>query len=108
MAEAMLVGTPCIATNWSSNTEFMNSSVACMVDYTFTSLKEDYPPYKKGAVWADPNVDQASEYMQRLSKDEKFYHHISEAARSYISKKLGMEQASENIKLRVTQIYGKD
>ena len=47
MAEAMIVGTPVIATNWSSNTEFMNSDVACMVDCNFVSLEKDSPPYKK-------------------------------------------------------------
>lgn len=49
MAEAMIVGTPVIATNWSSNTEFMNPDVACMVDCSFVELKKDSPPYKKGA-----------------------------------------------------------
>jgi len=33
LAEAMALGTPVIATNYSANTEFMNSDVACMVDY---------------------------------------------------------------------------
>ncbi len=41
MAEAMLNDTPVIATNWSSNTEFMNEKVACMVDYKFTELEKD-------------------------------------------------------------------
>ena len=107
MAEAMLVGTPCIATNWSSNTEFMNSNVACMVDYTFTKLEKDCPPYKKGAVWADPDTDQAAQYMKRLAADKKFYQDLFQAARSYANKKLGMEQASENIQSRLAQIYKK-
>ena len=33
MAESMYVGTPVIATDWSGNTEFMNSDTACMVGY---------------------------------------------------------------------------
>ena len=108
MAEAMLVGTPCIATNWSSNTEFMNDDVACMVDYSFTTLKEDYPPYKKGAVWADPDVDQAAGYMKKLLEDKKYYNGLAQRAKSYISRKLGMDQALEKVKRRMAQIYEKD
>lgn len=108
MAEAMLVGTPCIATNWSSNTEFMDKNVACMIDYTFTHLKKDCPPYKKGAVWAEPDILQASEYMKQLVDDKKFYKQISDKAYCYISNKLGMKQAVEKIEERLVQIYKKD
>ena len=108
MAEAMLVGTPCIATNWSSNTEFMNNEVACMVDYSFTSLKEDYPPYKKGAVWADPDIGQAAEYMKQLAADSDYYESLARSANQYISEKLGMNQAVERIETRIAQIYKKE
>ena len=46
LAEAMLLGTPTIATNWSSNTEFMNKDVACMVDYKLITIERDIPPFK--------------------------------------------------------------
>ena len=105
MAEAMLNGRPVIATNWSSNTEFMNENVACMVDYSFTTLQSDCPPYKKGARWADPNIDQAADYMKKLYTDENYYHQLSENGQNYISGKLGKEQAVSKIEQRVKEIY---
>lgn len=105
MAEAMLNGRPVIATNWSSNTEFMNKDVACMVDYTFTTLQQDCPPYKKGARWADPDVDQAVKYMQKLYSDESYYNQLCNKARTYISGKLGKDQAVTKIEQRVKEIY---
>ena len=42
MAESMYVGTPVIATDWSGNTEFMNSDTACMVGYDMIELDKDY------------------------------------------------------------------
>ena len=35
LAEAMYLGKPVIATNWSANTEFMDKETACMIDYVF-------------------------------------------------------------------------
>ena len=40
----MYVGTPVIATDWSGNTEFMNSDTACMVGYDMIELDKDYEP----------------------------------------------------------------
>ncbi len=89
MAEAMLNDTPVIATNWSSNTEFMNEKVACMVDYKFTELEKDCPPYKKGAVWADPDVKEAAKFMRKLYSDKVFYNQLAKDAKAFVSKKLG-------------------
>lgn len=108
MAEAMLNGTPVIATNWSSNTEFMNEKVACMVDYKFTRLENDCPPYKKGAVWADPDIVQAASFMNKLYSDRTFYNKLSCDAKGFISEKLGMGQAVSLIEERIEKIYKKD
>lgn len=105
MAEAMIVGTPVIATNWSSNTEFMNSEVACMVDYGFVALEKDSPPYKKGSVWADPDVVQAAKYMRKLYQDKDYYAKLKEKAQEYILDKLSMERAVNRLEERVKEIY---
>ncbi len=77
MAEAMYLGTPVIATNWSGNTEFMNSDTACMVGYDLIELDRDYDVFKKGNVWADAHVDEAADYMKRLYEDKEFYNQIA-------------------------------
>lgn len=105
MAEAMIVGTPVIATNWSSNTEFMNSNVACMVDCDFVSLKKDSPPYKKGSVWAEPDVDMAARYMRKLYRQPAYYEHLKKKAQEYILQKLSMENAVSRLEKRVGEIY---
>ncbi len=105
MAEAMINGTPCIATNWSSNTEFMNNNVACMVGYDFVTLDHDCPPYKKGSVWADARISEASDYMVRLVSDKEFYQKMQEHAKDYIEEKLGKEQAMDRLKENIQFIY---
>lgn len=108
MAEAMLNGVPVIATNWSSNTEFMDPDVACMVDYKFIKLNKDQPPYRAGAVWADPDIRQAALFMKRLVNESDFYNALSKRAKLFISNKLSMHCAVECIEKRLKEIYKED
>ena len=89
IAEAMLLGTAVVATNWSANTEFMNEQVACMVGYCMKKLEYDIGPYKKGQCWADPDLEQAAEYMKRLYEDKDFYIERTELGKQYVQNKLG-------------------
>lgn len=104
MAEAMLNGTPCIATNWSSNTEFMNDDVACMVDYDFITLGKNMSPYPKGSKWADANTDSAAKYMIKLYEDREFYEEIATKAKTYIENKLSLEKAGQMVRDRILEI----
>jgi len=105
LAEAMMLGTPTIATDWSSNTEFMNSDVACMVKAKLVEIREDTGVFKKGNLWADPDIDQAAMYMKRLYEDEIYGTELTQKAKVYIAEHLGMQRAAEQIRTRVEAIY---
>ena len=100
----MLNGTPCIATNWSANTEFMNKDVACMVDYKMVELDHEVGPYKKGSHWAEPNVEQAAEYMKLLRVNQDKYCKMSIVSKEYIEERLSMKRLKELIESRVAVI----
>lgn len=105
MAEAMLVETPVIATNWSANTEFMSPEVACMVDARLIELDRDYGLFKKGSRWADADIAQTAEYMIKLFEDREFADKMAKKAKEYIDKKLSMETAVKLMKDRIQEIY---
>lgn len=108
LAEAMIVGTPTIATNWSANTEFVDGESACLVDYEMIELDRDIPPYKKGYHWADANVGQAAEYMKRLYEDRDFYESIVQNGRRCVAKRLNMERSTRIVKERLEKIRRED
>lgn len=105
LAEAMLLGTPTIATNWSSNTEFMTKETACMVDAEMVTLDRDIASFKKGNRWAEPDVKQAAGYMRRLYEDPAYCQILSQKAKDHIEKKLSIANAVEIINRRISSIY---
>jgi len=66
IAEAMSIGKPTIATAYSSVQDYMTPANSYPVGYRLIELEEDYGPYKKGGVWADPDLDHAAAQMRRV------------------------------------------
>jgi len=104
-AEAMFLGTPVIATNWSSNTEFMNNDVACMVDYELIPIAKDLGPFQAGNRWAEPDIQHAAQFMKRLYSDTEYYYEIAGRAKAHIHSKLSLGQAASLAQNRITEIY---
>jgi glycosyltransferase involved in cell wall biosynthesis len=69
MGEAMLLGKPVIATNYSGNVDFMTAENSYLVDYRIVPLTRDYGPYMRGHVWADPDVVQAARFIREVAFD---------------------------------------
>lgn len=105
LAEAMLLGTPTIATNYSANTEFQSKESACMVNYKLIALSRNIWPYKKGFTWADPDVSQAAEYMKKLYTDKNFYCGMQKNGQQYILNKLSIESIRTIMKEQIKRIY---
>ena len=66
IAEAMAMGKAVIATNWGGNTDFIDSNNSFPVDYNLVKLKENYGPYRKGEVWAEPSKSSATKLMSSV------------------------------------------
>ena len=105
MAEAMMSGTPCVATDWSANVEFMDAESACMVDYTLIKNPTDEGLYKKGCIWAEPDCGQAAAYMKRLAEDSEFYTLLQENGRKYIREKLGEKNTIDILRREIDRIW---
>ncbi len=105
MAEAMLLGTPVIATNWSANVEFMNVDSACMVNYRLVENPRNEDLYKKGCIWAEPDYEQAANYMKRLATDEKYYILMQENGKRCIKEKLGEVNTIDILRQEIDRIW---
>jgi glycosyltransferase involved in cell wall biosynthesis len=81
LAEAMFLGKPVIATDWSGNRDFMTADNSCPVRCRVVPLEHDYPPYRRDQVWAEPDVEHAAWYMGRVVAEPAWARRLGEAAR---------------------------
>lgn len=92
MAECMSLGKPVIATAFSGNLDFTRANNSCQVGYRARPItNRDYQynqgieqTYHEGAVWAEPNLDQAAVWMRRLASDKRLRESIGRAGQKTI------------------------
>ena len=64
LAAAMAAEKPVIATGYSGNLEFMPTNYPFLVDYRLVEVGDGAAPYDPTAIWAEPNLETASERMR--------------------------------------------
>jgi glycosyltransferase involved in cell wall biosynthesis len=104
LVEAMALGKPVIATNYSGNVDFMNDRNSFPVRYRLVTLDQDYGPYRRGAVWAEPDVDHAAEQMRRVVEQPLLSAEIAARARADVARTLGPQAVGERMRQRLTAL----
>lgn len=101
MAEAVALGKPVIATNYSGSLAFLNEQNSYLVGYETTTVPADCGPYLEGAAWADPDIDEAASVMRdvylnreesaargRLAREQARTIHTPERTAMFIRRRL--------------------
>lgn len=104
MAEAMFYGKPVIATGYSSNTEFMNVGNSFLVKYKLIPIEQDCGPYKKGNVWAQPDVEHAADLMRYVFNNYQEAQQIGAIAAAEIQTLLNPQITGSKIRKRLEYI----
>lgn len=104
IAEAMSLGKPVIATNWSGNVDFMNKENSFPVSYQLIKLEADIGPYPKGATWAEPNVNDAAEKMKAVFGDKLLVKVIGDSAKNYMSCRYSTKNSAEAMYARISEV----
>jgi glycosyltransferase involved in cell wall biosynthesis len=89
-AEAMLLGRPVIATAWSGNMDFMAPDAAALIGYKLIPAVDPRGVFEApGAVWADPDIDEATKWLQRLADDPALRAALGAAGQALARQRLG-------------------
>lgn len=105
LAEAMALGKPVIATRYSSNTDFMRDANSLGVDYRRVAITEDHGPYRRGAYWAEPDLEHAAAHMRRLVADRDFARQLGQRARQDILAEHDARRVGERYAQRLRSIW---
>ncbi len=104
VAECMYLGKPVIATDWSATAEFLDATNGAPVRHRLVTLERSHGPYAKGQTWAEPDVDHAAEWMQRLFADRTLAAHLGAAARQTIEERFSPEAIGARYRRRLEVI----
>jgi glycosyltransferase involved in cell wall biosynthesis len=104
LAEAMYLGKPVIATNWSGNIDFINEQNACVVDFTLKQIGQNYGPYSANQYWAEPHTDQAANFMRKLVQDKEYANRIGILGKETITNKYSPQMIGNMYKSRLLQL----
>ncbi len=104
IAEAMLAGKPVITTAYSGNMDFTTDDTSLLVDYKLIPVQQGDYPYAKDEVWAEPNIEQAGDYMRKLVKDRNFSTLFAKKGQELISTSFSIKSMGERYKKRLDLI----
>jgi glycosyltransferase involved in cell wall biosynthesis len=113
LAEAMAIGKPAIATAYSGNLDFMSSANSCLVGYRPREIgaadHADNPgidtTYTGGALWAEPDLDQAARWMSILQSDPEQRGHIGRAGQRTITSSFSAQAVAARAVERLVELY---
>lgn len=89
-AEAMLLGLPVVATDWSGTQTFLSAECAALVPVRLVPAHDPRGVFvAPGAVWAEPDVVAAAAALVRLADDPAARHAMGAAGRRAAQERLG-------------------
>ena len=85
IAEAMLLNKAVITTGYSGNMDFTTPGTAALVDHMLAPLAEDDYPFGEGQHWAEPSIEHAAWWMQRLASQPQLRERQTQAAQALMN-----------------------
>jgi glycosyltransferase involved in cell wall biosynthesis len=107
VAEAMVLGKPVVATDYSATTELVTPETGWPVDYRLIPVQAGTYPFHDGQVWADADIDHAAWQMRRVVEDRPEVERRCAAARALIHRDYGMAAVSSRQLARLRSLEGR-
>jgi glycosyltransferase involved in cell wall biosynthesis len=90
LLESMAAGVPVIATAWSGPMDFLTHRNAALVDYHLRDVRPgEYAPDVPGCKWAEPSVEHAALWLQRLQQHPEMAKRLGQRGRETVRELYG-------------------
>lgn len=92
LAEAMYLGKPVIATGYSGNLDFMDRANSILIGYKMVPIIDPQKIYtRRNQMWAEPDVEEAAEWLKRLADDPDLRADIGRQARESVQRYFSLD-----------------
>jgi glycosyltransferase involved in cell wall biosynthesis len=105
LAEAMYLGKPVVATNYSGNTEFMNEENSFPVNYQLSTIKESDGLFCTKTIWADPLLPHAIDQLKNVYENAGLRKLKANNASFYVKDKLSFSSIGAIMSERTEYLY---
>lgn len=95
LAEAMLLGKPVIATDYSGNLDFTTDQTAALVPVQLRKVLPGEYPFGAGQSWAEPDTAAAAQIMRTLLEDAAWRERIAVRGQEYVRTHYSPEVVAE-------------
>lgn len=103
IAEAMALGQPVVATNFSGNVDFCDPETAFLVDGELVPLRPGEYLFHEGQYWCDPDVSLAAGQLVRVFGDAALRKRIAAAGRERIERDYSMAAVARAYRQRLAE-----
>ena len=98
VAEAMALGKPVIATDYSGTTDLISPETGFPVNYKLIDLKQgDYPEWV-GQVWADADVAHAAWHLRRIYEEPSVAAQVGSRAKQFIGSEFSLSACAKRLR----------
>ncbi len=98
-AEAMLLGRPVVATDYSGTTDFLDATCGMPIPYRLVPAVDPRGVFEApGAVWAEADVPAAAAALRRLADDPALRARLGEAGRTAAQARLGSAPLADAVR----------
>jgi len=104
LAEAMAYGRPVIATGYSGNLIFMDETDSYLVGFGLTPVPPGSANYPAGALWADPDVEEAAAAMRGVVEHPDEAAQRARRGRERILRRHSLDTLADFVSARLTAI----
>ncbi len=107
LIEAMFCGKPVIGTGYGGCTDFLSEETGWPVAYRLVPIQRPAGPYPVGAVWADPDVDDAARQMLRVLACPAHASARAAAALRLVSELYGPDSAAKRFQSEFERVFSR-
>jgi glycosyltransferase involved in cell wall biosynthesis len=104
IAEAMALGKPVIATDYSGSTDYLNDTTGFPVHWRRLTLVERIRDYEAGTHWAEPDPAHAASQMRFVYENRQEAQRRGDAARREIAERFSCRVVGRHVDARLAQL----
>ncbi len=97
LAEGMAMGKPILTTTYSAPGDWLTEENCFPIGYRLIELAQDYGPYEKGGMWAEPEEEQVVAQLRMAVENRTQTQKIGARGRKDIREKLAPEQLAKQV-----------